>query len=68
MEIPQVYYIGKIRVENYAPRQHVFASFAAHLAEAIEANDEAPTAPGLPVATAQEVAPTTGGVIGAIGR
>jgi len=55
-------------VLDYTGGQHIFSRLAAHLAEAIEANDEAPTAPGLPVATAQEAAPTTGVVIGAIGR
>ena len=68
MEIPQVYYIGNIRVENYAPGQHTFSRLAAHLALAIEAEEKAPTAQSLPETAAQEVAPTTGVVIGAIGR
>ena len=66
MEIPQVYYIGNIRVENYAPGQHIFARLAAHLVlAAIEAEESALTAQSLPETTAQEVAPTAEGPIGA---
>jgi len=68
METPQVYYVDGIRVENYAPGQHIFARLAAHLVlAAIEAEDKALTVQSLPE-TAQEVAPTSGEPIGAIGR
>ena len=55
-------------VLDYAPGRHIFARFAAHnLLAAIEAEEKALTVQSLPNA-AQEVAPTTGVVIGANGR
>ena len=69
MEPPLVYYVDGIRVENYAPEQHLLARFAAHnLLAAIEAEEKALTVQSLPETAAQEVAPTTGGVIWANGR
>ena len=55
-------------VWDYAPGQHVFARLHAHLALAIEADEKAPTAQSVPETAAQDVAPTTGVVIGANGR
>ena len=56
-------------VLDYAPGRHIFARFAAHnLLAAREAILSALTAQSSPVATAQEVAPTSGEPIGAIGR
>ena len=53
-------------VLDYAPGQHVFARLAAHLVlAAIEAEEKAQTAQSSPIATAQEVAPTAEGAIGA---
>ena len=53
-------------VLDYAPGQHVFARLAAHLVlAAIEAEESALTAQSLPETTAQEVAPTAEGAIGA---
>jgi len=52
-------------VLDYAPGQHIFARLAAHLVlAAIEAEDKALTVQSLPE-TAQEVAPTAEGAIGA---
>ena len=55
-------------VQDYTDGQHIFSRLAAHnLLAALEAEEKALTVQSLPDA-AQEVAPTTGVVIGANGR
>ena len=56
-------------VLDYTGGQHIFARLAAHnFLAAIEAEDKALTVQSLPETAAQEVAPTSGEPIGAIGR
>ena len=56
-------------VQDYTDGQHIFSRLAAHnLLAALEAEEKALTVQSLPETAAQEAAPTTGVVIGAIGR